>query len=197
VLRASLGEYCNPGWSAGDRLRCVGLFGVVKKVGVILDEGRFLSKDPAKDGVNWFAFVGNDHLAFVDPTGLIQVESATLYNETNPIKEASTSIIDPTAPTVRAYARNYFDTETRSIREERLPAFQGNVEKEFNASIYTHEGGNSETSVLNSYGKIKMSLDELKFEISLGLSVLQHDTSNPTMGLLLRLQHGKQKQGLV
>lgn len=34
--------------------------------------GRFMSEDPARDGVNWFAFVGNNPLTFVDPTGLFK-----------------------------------------------------------------------------------------------------------------------------
>lgn len=37
--------------------------------------GRFMSKDPARDGVNWFAFVGNNPLTFVDPTGLADIEA--------------------------------------------------------------------------------------------------------------------------
>src|SRR5690554_2377543 len=32
--------------------------------------GRFISVDPAKDGVNWYAYGANNPLRFVDPTGL-------------------------------------------------------------------------------------------------------------------------------
>jgi LysM repeat protein len=32
---------------------------------------RFVSEDPARDGVSWFAYVGNNPLRYVDPTGLI------------------------------------------------------------------------------------------------------------------------------
>ena len=32
--------------------------------------GRFNQRDPAGDGANWYAYVGNNPLAFVDPTGL-------------------------------------------------------------------------------------------------------------------------------
>ncbi|WP_319561737.1 RHS repeat-associated core domain-containing protein [Marispirochaeta sp.] len=32
--------------------------------------GRFISEDPIKDGVNWYVYVSNNPLKFVDPTGL-------------------------------------------------------------------------------------------------------------------------------
>ena len=32
--------------------------------------GRFISEDPVKDGLNWFVYVGNNPLVYVDPTGL-------------------------------------------------------------------------------------------------------------------------------
>jgi hypothetical protein len=34
------------------------------------DTARFVSEDPARDGVSWFAYVGNNPLKYVDPTGL-------------------------------------------------------------------------------------------------------------------------------
>jgi RHS repeat-associated protein len=34
------------------------------------DTARFISEDPARDGVSWFAYVGNNPLRYVDPTGL-------------------------------------------------------------------------------------------------------------------------------
>ena len=33
--------------------------------------GRFITEDPAKDGLNWYAYCGNNPIMFVDPTGLI------------------------------------------------------------------------------------------------------------------------------
>ena len=32
--------------------------------------GRFTTEDPARDGVNWYAYVGHNPLRFIDPTGL-------------------------------------------------------------------------------------------------------------------------------
>jgi hypothetical protein len=36
------------------------------------EEGRFITEDPARDGGNWFAYVGNNPMRYVDPTGLRQ-----------------------------------------------------------------------------------------------------------------------------
>ena len=32
-------------------------------------DGRFISEDPAKDGLNWYVYCGNNPLTYVDPTG--------------------------------------------------------------------------------------------------------------------------------
>ena len=34
------------------------------------ETGRFASEDPARDGVNWYAYVGNNPLKYTDPSGL-------------------------------------------------------------------------------------------------------------------------------
>jgi RHS repeat-associated protein len=34
------------------------------------DNGRFISEDPAQDGLNWFIYAGNNPLTYRDPTGL-------------------------------------------------------------------------------------------------------------------------------
>ena len=37
------------------------------------DNRRFTQIDPTKDGLNWYAYVGNNPILFVDPSGLVQV----------------------------------------------------------------------------------------------------------------------------
>ena len=42
------------------------------------ETGRFISEDPAKDGVNWYVYCGGDPVMKVDPTGL---DSFIIYDE--------------------------------------------------------------------------------------------------------------------
>ena len=37
--------------------------------------GRFVSRDPSGDGLNWYVYVGNNPLAFIDPTGMRPVNA--------------------------------------------------------------------------------------------------------------------------
>ena len=46
--------------------------------------GRFITEDPARDGGNWFAYVGNNPMSRVDPTGLEYWACGNPEKETNP-----------------------------------------------------------------------------------------------------------------
>ena len=48
--------------------------------------GRFISRDPAFDGRNWFAFCNNNPLVFVDPSGL-DAADAYLFSQNNPMPD--------------------------------------------------------------------------------------------------------------
>ena len=47
--------------------------------------GRFITEDPAKDGLNWYVYAGNNPVSFVDPWGLenVHVEYFSLATLTN------------------------------------------------------------------------------------------------------------------
>ncbi len=53
------------------------------------ETARFVSEDPARDGVSWFAYVGNNPLKYIDPTGLIMTELESLIDPGEPSKYAS------------------------------------------------------------------------------------------------------------
>jgi hypothetical protein len=47
--------------------------------------GRFITEDPIKDGVNWFAYVSNNPLNRIDPTGLKEIVDTDKHG--NPLTE--------------------------------------------------------------------------------------------------------------
>ncbi len=57
--------------------------------------GRFITEDPAQDGLNWYTYVVNSPLMFIDPTGLIPSDgfdyrSYTYYDEKGNVDEYRT-----------------------------------------------------------------------------------------------------------
>ncbi len=48
-----------------------------------INGGRFTQEDPAKDGLNWYAYCGNNPVNFVDPWGLYFVMSQESYVKLN------------------------------------------------------------------------------------------------------------------
>ena len=45
------------------------------------ETGRFITEDPAKDGVNWYTYAGNDPVNFIDPWGLKAGDAFSSINE--------------------------------------------------------------------------------------------------------------------
>lgn len=48
--------------------------------------GRFISEDPIKDGLNWYAYVNNNPLVYVDPTGLFIIGTGIGFTSTTIIE---------------------------------------------------------------------------------------------------------------
>jgi RHS repeat-associated protein len=55
--------------------------------------GRFTTEDPARDGANWYAYCGNNPLAFVDPTGLAGIMLATSDDHGSYVEPVGTIIL--------------------------------------------------------------------------------------------------------
>ena len=43
--------------------------------------GRFITEDPARDGLNWYVYCRNNPIRYIDPTGYITQEEIDLYNK--------------------------------------------------------------------------------------------------------------------
>ena len=43
--------------------------------------GRFITEDPVRDGLNWFVYVGNNPLRYVDPSGLYILQTRRSFND--------------------------------------------------------------------------------------------------------------------
>ena len=57
--------------------------------------GRFLQRDPAGQGVNWYAYAANNPMMFIDPTGMfIVLPDGTEIREV-PEKDADGNYIKP------------------------------------------------------------------------------------------------------
>ncbi len=54
--------------------------------------GRFTTEDPIRDGANWFAYVSNNPMMFVDPTGLLKVHRKGVSPMISTVKILSVSI---------------------------------------------------------------------------------------------------------
>ena len=48
------------------------------------ETGRFISEDPARDGQNWYTYVTNNPLKFVDPTGMRRVDGDDVGDDPSP-----------------------------------------------------------------------------------------------------------------
>jgi len=58
------------------------------------ETGRFITEDPVKDGLLWFAYVNNNPMGYIDPTGMRQVEGASTQ-EQKEIEETKSSSSTP------------------------------------------------------------------------------------------------------
>ena len=79
---ALIDQYCGsslmPGFPSGNDLGEEGLY-YFNARWYDPQLGRFITEDPIKDGVNWYAYVANNPLIYTDPTGLVNIPFAFDY----------------------------------------------------------------------------------------------------------------------
>jgi RHS repeat-associated protein len=76
--------------------------------------GRFITEDPARDGISWYVYVSNNPLKFTDPSGLVQVEGTDLDR-----RVGISSFNLPQG--YGGYQEQYYDRDTHTIREYTEP----------------------------------------------------------------------------
>lgn len=77
--------------------------------------GRFITEDPARDGVNWYAYCGNNPLNFTDPTGLTTLDDYAYQMETT----HSDNAVDARNYANAQEAANHPTDSFSSIQEDR------------------------------------------------------------------------------
>ena len=73
--------------------------------------GRFITEDPARDGVNWYAYCNNNPVMFVDPSGEVAISAgAVALYEVAPYIAAGVAIVGTAAV-------NYFKAHSKNARK--------------------------------------------------------------------------------
>ena len=151
--------------------------------------GRFTTEDPARDGVNWFVYVGHNPLRFIDPTGLQGIaEDSTADKLADHVPEDfSGTIITGNFVTVSAVAKySYFaGTADEYSSGQRIETYQIKTHSfgaELNAGIEVGKTLSVNTNETKKDILGKSITSELSVNIpgGLGLSYGANTTANPT-----------------
>jgi len=84
------------------------------------ETGRFITEDPIRDGTGWYSYVGNNPMGFVDPTGLMDVNTNGIPDD----YESDISMLN------RDESRTYQDETTKQyiqIMQDQNKNSTGNV----------------------------------------------------------------------
>jgi hypothetical protein len=91
--------------------------------------GRFISEDPARDGVNWYAYAAANPMRFVDPTGLQFLDPAS----------AAVGGTIAVGYLAGRGLRRAFDALSERIRQARTDARMIRAGREYNAKVQSGE----------------------------------------------------------
>jgi len=82
--------------------------------------GRFISRDPARDGLNWYAYCYQNPLAYVDPDGEYPWDAESLLKEyrSDIIRIAKAQGIPPAALAIVVYGENVLRSHVSEVKDQ-------------------------------------------------------------------------------
>ena len=113
--------------------------------------GRFLTEDPAQDGLNWYVYCGNNPVMFVDPSGYITEKERDRFNNGTLSLGAYSYLMWCTY--------NYYLADTDAERQ-----IWNGAADEFRASGYTDAGDGAWNAVINNNIQTRPSGETVSME---------------------------------
>ena len=147
------------------------------------DLRRFITEDPAKDGLNWYAYCGNNPVMYVDPSGYITDDEINSFNNGTLSLGAYSYLMWCTY--------NYYLADTVSERE-----MWSSAADEFRASGYTDAGDGAWNEVINNSiqtrpSGMSVSMEEHFFRNELNLEFSYDDLMKLNERLPENMQWGE------
>lgn len=113
--------------------------------------GRFITEDPAKDGLNWYIYCGGNPILRMDPTGYITEEESNRFNNGTLSLGAYSYLMWCTY--------NYYLADTDAERQ-----IWNSAADEFRASGYTDAGDGAWNAVINNNIQTRPSGETVSME---------------------------------
>ena len=149
--------------------------------------GRFLTEDPARDGLNWYTYCGNNPVAFVDPWGLDGFLSGdpqyweTTFNEMQMLTDDKLDYDRETGKVViLKFGDGNFVTGTQLLRELLTTT---------DFTVYIERNSRFENGELRPTGEISHK-DRGEKTISAKYNINDEDLNNPNLFILLKDVNG-------
>ncbi len=128
--------------------------------------GRFNQRDPAGDGINWYAYANNNPLAFIDPTGLRALSALESY-AVDMVFNGSIS-----ADELDITIKPLFDSRGKPVRGKYLEFRDGKHRIAVNPDFYAGLNAGSTTS--DAFG----SNGSLTADVTNALGILIHEVTH-------------------
>jgi hypothetical protein len=132
--------------------------------------GRFITVDPGKDGMNWYAYCGNNPIRFIDPNGFATTDPAAGYITPRTAREIAFALTHPVAAlAIGTVERGSTNISTNATRFSTQLGLKENV---------THEG-----SQVNAYRhSLWQATITSRFGLDIAFQVGNAHETNPFAG---------------